>query len=78
MPRCKPPRKNCPYVVTITCDLTPPFNFIRETQHTTREIAYKVARRCKTEFKGTPGLKVVVKKWSEKPPKTSWERILTV
>lgn len=73
------PRKNCPYVVTITCNLTPPYNFIRETQHTSREIALKVVRKAKQEFKGTPGLKIELKsRTKEEAPKTSWARILTV
>lgn len=70
-------RKGCPYKVTITCDLTPPYDFIRETQHRSYETAMKAARAAKKELKGTPGLKIEVSKEGASR-KTSWERILAV
>ena len=79
MPRPAKPRKNCPYLVQVTCDLTPPHNFIRETQHTSRETALKAVKQAKTEFKGAPGLKVIIiPRGKEKPRPTAWEHILKV
>ena len=66
-----------PYTVTITCDLTPPHNFIRETRHRSYATALKAIRNAKRELVGTPGLKIVIRK-ATVDRKTSWERILMV
>ncbi len=78
MPKQKTPRKNCPYSVRITCNLTPPFDFIRETHHTSRETAMKAIGKAKREFKGTPGLRIDLRTPKRGLPKTSWQRILAV
>lgn len=68
--------KGYPYKVTITCDLTPPYNFIRETRHKTYATALKAVDKAKTEFEGTPGLQIVLSEPSNKRSPTSWQRIL--
>ena len=70
--------KGCPYKVTITCDLTPPYNFIRETRHKTLEAATRAIDKAKRELQGTPGLKIVLSEPSDTEPPTSWARILAV
>jgi hypothetical protein len=75
----KKPPKNCPYSVRVTCDLTPPHDFIQETHHTSRETALKMVRKAKVEFKGCPGLKVtIILRGEEKPRRTAWDHILKV
>ena len=68
--------KGCPYTVTITCDLTPPYNFIRKTRHKTYATAMAAIKKAKQEFKGTPGLCIELTKPTDQKPRTSWERIL--
>jgi hypothetical protein len=69
------------YTVTVTCSLTPPFNFISETQHKTWAAAYKAGERAHRKFKDSPGLLVVIALPLSLDPdqkKTAWARILAV
>jgi hypothetical protein len=74
----KKPRANCPYKIAVWCDLTPPYNFIRETFHVTKETALRAVAQARKEFKGTPGLRIVLTGPQGTKPKTFWERILAV
>jgi hypothetical protein len=78
LPKRKAPRKGCPYLVTVTCDLTPPHNFIRETRHKTYKTALKIATRYKKELsrEEVPGLKIEIRKEGKR--RTAWEHILSV
>jgi hypothetical protein len=74
----KPKPKKDVWTVRVTCDLTPPHNFLRETRHTSEETAIKAAEKAHKEFKGTPGLKVEMRQPEDPdtPRRTSWERIV--
>lgn len=69
--------KNCPYVVLVTCDLTPPYNFIQQTQHTTYQTAKKKMTEARRVFDGCPGLKIELIR-PVKHRKTAWEWVLGV
>lgn len=69
------------FTVTVTCRLTPPFDFIGETQHKTYAAAVAAAEKAHRKFKGTPHLHVAITLPATQEPgakKTAWERILAV